>query len=81
MAIGGQNASMKYLKDNDAAIVVENTDDIHAALNRITIDFDMINDYSKKAWNCGKRNHDIFTIQEMIYSDFLNVIEGREVQG
>lgn len=81
LAIGGQNASMKYLKDNDAAIVVENTDDIHAALNRITIDFDMINDYSKKAWNCGKRNHDIFTIQEMIYSDFLNVIEGREVQG
>jgi len=74
LAVGGQNASMKYLKDNDAALVVDDLDKLNGIMEMIVESPAIIYEYGEKAWNCGKKNHDINAIQEIIYQDFLDAI-------
>ena len=74
LAVGGQNASMKYLKDNDAALVIDDLSKLSEAMNSIAEKPELIYEYGEKAWDCGRRNHDIDVIQNMIYQDFLNVL-------
>ena len=76
LAVGGENASMKYLKMNDAAIVVNELDDLEFTIRKIVEDPQIISAYAKKAWECGARNHNIADIQDMLYNDFLNLKEG-----
>lgn len=78
LAVGGQNASMRYLKDNDAAFVVDRTENIMNTLEKIASNTNLINDYAKKAWECGTKNHDLNKIQEMIYADFLTFAKREE---
>lgn len=74
LAIGGNNAAMKFLKDNDAALVEENSDNYCNLLRKILEQPDLIEIYAEKAWNCGKRNHNIKTIQNNLLEDFNLVI-------
>ena len=75
LAVGGQNSSMEYLKDNDAAIVVDNVEKIDETIERIALNPEIINEYGLKAWACGERNHNIHAIQDMIYEDFKSLVE------
>ena len=77
LAVGGENASMKYLKNNDAAIVVNNMDELNNVLQEICNNPELVNEYGKKARECGIKNHDINKIQNMIYEDFYNAINRR----
>ncbi len=78
LAIGGDTASMHYLKDNDAAIVELDIDNIKNKLEEIINTPPIILEYSMKAWNCGMKNHQIKIIQENLYNDFRNVIKNKK---
>ncbi len=75
LAVGGQNASMNYLKDNDAALIVDDLSRLGEIMDMIIKNPALIYEYGEKAWNCGKRNHNIDTIQTMLYHDFLNIMK------
>ncbi|MCM1186099.1 MAG: glycosyltransferase [Lachnoclostridium sp.] len=74
LAVGGQTAAMDYLKENDAAIIEQNENDYVKMLRRLADDSQIIIEYGKKAWKCGKRNHDITMIQNRIYMDFTKIV-------
>lgn len=80
LAVGGQNASMNYLKANDAALIVDDLEMLYEVIKNIATNPTIIYDYGNKAWECGKKNHDINVIQKMIYQDFLNLINDEEYQ-
>jgi len=75
LAIGGDTASIDYLKDNDAAIVVNKRKQVEQTLCTLIETPLIIDQYAQKSWNCGYKNHQIRKIQEMIYNDFLKVIQ------
>lgn len=67
-------SSMKYLKRNDAAIVCESYGEMAEALKKVLESPDMVNEYAKKAWDCGSRNHRIEDIQKGLIKDFEEAI-------
>jgi len=71
LAIGGETASTKYLKETDSAIVENNLDIIKDKLLSILDDPSIIENYAEKAWICGMRNHNILKIQTDLYNDFM----------
>ena len=75
LAVGGANASMRYLKDNDAAIVINDITKVDSIIKSILDTPELIEQYAQKSWECGVRNHNINEIQKMLYSDFLKVLE------
>ncbi|MDR4508587.1 MAG: hypothetical protein MRJ65_10200 [Candidatus Brocadiaceae bacterium] len=70
-----ENAGYEYLKNEDAAICIDNLDDIEVSLRNIVDNPDLIIEYSKKSWDCGKRNHQIKKIQKCIMDDFDDYID------
>ena len=75
LAVGGENASMRYLKENDAAIVINDDETIDSAIINILENPSIVERYALKSWECGARNHSIKKIQDMIYADFQNVLK------
>lgn len=75
LALGGETSAMDYLKKNDAAIVETDVENIPNLLNSLLKDKERIVEYGKKAWDCGKRNHQIQDIQQMLYRDFCSLIK------
>lgn len=63
-------SSMDYLTREDAALCVTERQGILAALKSITEDPQMISAYAQKAWECGRRNHQIEKIQRELQKDF-----------
>lgn len=78
LALGGSTAALEYLKRNDSAIIVERADKIKDVLNNISRRPIIITEYSQKAWECGKRNHDINKIQQEMHDDFVQLIKTNE---
>lgn len=76
-ALGGDTGSIRYLKDNDAAIVETDIHKIKDQINRLLTQPNLVKEYAEKAWRCGLRNHQIQKIQDGIYADFCNVIQKR----
>ena len=74
LALGGETGSIKYLRDNDAAIVETDVCKIKEQIERLVKQPDLVREYAEKAWKCGLMNHQIKKIQDSIYSDFCNVI-------
>lgn len=72
LSLGGPTAATEYLRENDAAIVVNDLSRIPEALRAISEDKSLLKTYATKTWECGKRNHDIKDMQAMLMSDFLN---------
>ena len=59
LAIGWKNAnSIKYLKENDAAIIVNNISYLDNIINEIISNSNIISEFSEKSWLLGKKNHD-----------------------
>lgn len=76
-----ENAGYQYLKNEDAAICIENYNDIEPTLQRLVNDSDIILRYAAKAWNCGKRNHQLESIQQGIINDFERFIRSKAYEG
>lgn len=75
LATGGDTAAMGYLKKNDAAIVELNMDSLESTLSKIIENEEILYEYAQKAWECGVRNHQLQTIQDGIYQDFVDVMK------
>lgn len=75
LAVGGRTAAMAYLERNDAAVVVKDEEALEAELARLIGSPQIIWEYGRKAWECGKRNHQKSTLQRQLYADFLAAAE------
>lgn len=76
LAIGWEEAaSIDYLINNDAALVATNEEEIFNILQEIQRNPSILEEYANKAWNCGKKNHQLTTIQKSLYDDFRNILQ------
>lgn len=74
LAIGwDEAASIDYLKENDAAIIATDEENIIAQLKNIINDPGIITKYAEKAWICGNHNHQIDVIRSSLYKDLENI--------
>lgn len=70
-ALGSREiAPMEYLINEDAAVAVTDYADIEESLRKLCKSPDMVEEYSKKAYDCGKRNHD----SEKVFGNFKKVL-------
>lgn len=75
LAVGYPVSSIDYLQSNDAAICITDFKDIKPKLWEIFKSKEIISEYDKKSWDCGRRNHQIVEIQESIYKDFKCLVK------
>lgn len=67
LAIGpGDIAPMEYLIENDAAVAVTNVQEISRKLEYLLAP-GIIEQYARKAYDCGKRNHDKHKLDEIVF--------------
>lgn len=66
-----EHTGLKYLQKEDAAICVSNLSSLYTVLNEIAQNPEILKEYARKAFECGKRNHDIKTLQETLYNSFI----------
>lgn len=70
-AVGGEEiAPIDYLMNEDAAVVVTDYGDIEPALRKLCDNPELVKEYGKKAFECGKRNHDT----EVVYPRFIEAV-------
>lgn len=67
-------ASIDYLEKNDAALVSKDEVTIIKQLEQLIKDPLVITEYAEKAWNCGKKNHQINKIQEKLYEELNSLV-------
>lgn len=78
-AIGDETiAPIMYLRDNDAAVISTAYEQIEDNLRRLVESPELIKQYSRKAFECGKRNHDESIIRERFVSTFLHAASGEK---
>ncbi|MBQ0063358.1 MAG: glycosyltransferase family 1 protein [Prevotella sp.] len=69
-----QHTGYQYLKEFDAAICIDSYDKILRQLQRIVDDPDVLREYAKKAYECGKKNHSRDRIQNQLKTTFEKYI-------
>ena len=75
-AIGDRRiAPIEYLRENDAAIIATKFETIEQQLLDLLNDPEKIHEYGKKAFDCGKRNHDEVKIKETFVGTFIKAVE------
>ena len=74
-AVGSSRCSaMKYLKRNDAAIIVTSLEDVKKNLVNLSTQPELMKVYATKAWECGYKNHQIELIHKGVIKDFRSLI-------
>lgn len=69
LAVGWKEAaSISYLKENTAAIVIDNIEDIELVLNEVLNNQARITEYAIQSWELGRRNHQIEIIRDNFYN-------------
>lgn len=69
LAVGwSEAASISYLKENTAAIVIDNIEDIELVLNEVLNNQARITEYAIQSWELGRRNHQIEIIRDNFYN-------------
>lgn len=74
LGIGGKTATLDYLKNQDAGIVVYDLDDLEKTVISLVENPALINQYANKAWDCGQRNHQRSQLKKMLLDDFKKAI-------
>lgn len=73
LAVGPREvASIKHLIDNDCAIVGEDVNSLVQELEKIIENKNLLNDYAKKAYECGKKLHNRDDMLKMLQHDLLS---------
>ena len=71
-AIGDKDiAPIVYLRENDAAIISTEYSEIEGNLRKIVEHSELLNQYGKRAFECGKRNHSEDVVKDTFISTFL----------
>ncbi|MBR3145565.1 MAG: hypothetical protein IKF53_06740 [Clostridia bacterium] len=77
-AIGDSRiAPIMYLKENDAAIIATTPAEVKEQLEKLLGDKKTVEEYSKKAFMCGKRNHE----ESLVKETFINTITRASKKG
>lgn len=75
LAVGWERTGgIMYLKENDAAIVITNNQDIYSKVNKLINDKELILKYGNKGFDCGKKNHQFENIRMALYTDLIKVV-------
>jgi len=70
-AIGDENiAPIAYLQENDAAVIATDYSQVQAQLEKLLANPEKINEYGRKAFDCGKRNHE----RSVVKKTFIDTI-------
>lgn len=69
-----RHAGYQYLKEHDAAFCIDKYEDILPLLQRIVNNPSLIQEYARKAYDCGNQNHSREVIQTQIKQMFERVI-------
>ncbi len=78
-AIGDKDiAPIEYFRENDSAVICTEYQHIKENLQRLIDNPEIINEYGKKAFDCGKRNHNKELIKERFVSTFLRAADKKE---
>lgn len=73
-AVGNRDtAPMEYLAKNNAALTASSFEEIITALNVLTSNSEIIVEYAKRAYDCGKANHNIMDIKMKLDSVLKNI--------
>ena len=70
-----RHSGYQYLKEHDAAFCVDNYNDVLPLLQKLVDNPVHIQEYAKKAYECGKRNHSRETIHNQMKQMFEKVIK------
>lgn len=77
LAVGPHEvASMDHLIRNDCALICQTVAEVQQALESVLDNPDKLNDLSKKAFACGKRNHNTVTMHQMLQTDLERIVKG-----
>lgn len=74
LGFGGKTASLMYLEEHDCGIVIYDTSKMYSVIENIIEHPQIIEEYAKKAWDCGYKNHQIENIQANLYRDFSKFV-------
>ncbi len=75
LAIGPKEiASIKYLQENNAALVSTNKKEIKEKISLIINNSTVLENYSKNSWDCGKAKHNRKEMCEKLIDDFVQNI-------
>lgn len=70
-AIGDESiAPIAYLQENDAAVIATDYSQVQSQLEKLLCDPAKINEYGRKAFDCGKRNHE----QSIVKKTFIDTL-------
>lgn len=79
LAVGWKNtAAIEYLKQNDAAVVITDMDQLDSVLNNIISDSQIIITYANKAFECGRQYHKLEDIRCVLYED-LKIVAAKTI--
>lgn len=70
-----EHNGLKYLKKEDAAICIDDLNQVKKTLESIYENPSIIKEYAQKAWSCGQRNHTRVVIQNHITAIFERAIQ------
>lgn len=77
LAIGPADiAPMEYLVENDAAITVTDEWQIKEAVERLLMS-GVIEQYARKAYECGRRNHDKQTLDKIVFGRIKEIANNK----
>ena len=75
-AVGDREiAPIRHLEDNDAAIIAGNKSEVLSKLSDLCEKSGIINTYAKKAFDCGKNNHESSAMKRIFIETFLSAAE------
>ena len=75
-AIGDKDiAPIIYLRENDCAVIANEYDEIAPQLKKLLENPEKIKEYGKKAFECGKKNHNEKDIKRIFIETFVKALE------
>ena len=78
-AIGDKEiAPIIYLKENDCAVIASELEEIAPQLESLLKNPDKIKEYGKKAFDCGKKNHNENDIKRIFLETFIKVNQSKK---
>ena len=76
LAIGpSTQAGISYLRENNAAICINDIDNLSDIINHLIDNTELINEYADNAYQLGKKNHLKSDIENKLKQDFYDIIE------
>lgn len=77
LAIGPEDsASIEYFKTEDAALVVTKEGEIYPILQQL-ISTNIIEEYARKAFNCGYKNHEKESMNKKVYEELVELANNK----